>query len=114
MLTPSDIRKKVEDDLIQRVNNILTRSRVRLYNFEKIVIHLDSEEEQQWVYNKLSEYCVSFSKLINTCDSHTHDTYCYNSDDDEELLDQKTLYCRHANGSCECPKYLVFVSMKKK
>jgi hypothetical protein len=113
MLTPTDIRKKVEDDLVQRVNAILTRSRVKLYNFEKIVIHLDSEEEQQWVYNQLSEYCVSYSKLINTCDSHTHDKYCYDSDD-EGLIDEKIIYCCHVNGSCQCPKYLVFVSMKKK
>ncbi len=125
MLTATDICKKVEEDLILKVNTILERSRLQLYNGETIILHFETQEQQQWVYQQLSSYIVSYSKLVNTCNSHTHSNFCYNSpnDSDDDYEDEKptgidktneeNVYCCHANGSCSCPKYVIFVAMKK-
>jgi hypothetical protein len=121
MLSPADICKKVEEDLIFKVNTTLERSRVQLYNGETIILHFETQEQQQWAYQQLSHYIVSYSKLVNTCNSHTHSNFCYKSDDDSsdedptgtDKVNGDNLYCCHANGSCTCPKYVIFLTMKR-
>ncbi len=118
MLTPETICRLVEHDLQTYVNRELRTNRESLYAGNTIVLYFNSEKEHEWVCNHLNGFTIERKKI---CAKHEHGSLCFNSeafdhDSDEEETgtdDQtgKPVFCAHANGTCSCPKFIVYVKL---
>ncbi len=119
MLTPEAICKLVEDDLQTKVNYELRTNCKSLYAGNTIILYFDSEKEQEWVCDHLSGFTIERKRDIY-CSKHEHGALCFNEADDDDSDEEETgtddqtgkpVFCAHANGTCLCSKFLIYVKL---
>lgn len=115
MLSPEDIQQKVQEELVERINNELMCSRNSLCNGKAVTLRFAAERDQKWVGMQLAKFAVTHEVI---CATHKHTKPCYVKPDPDFNVfgrdaNEKKVYCDHVTANCKCAKYLLHVSFPK-